>query len=615
MPVARDGMRGAASEAVTSAQREAGRGPAPLTVVEISTQDTSCLPEAGCRGRSATAGCSGASAGRCTRRSRGRTSKARSRAACRRRGRRSTAPPERRCRSRRCPGGGGGCRGGVCRRPRARRAGPTGGPPRRCRRRARAGRRGRGRRRRPRTRTSSQPRGRSRTATAASRSARPRRRTRRGPARRSRGGGRRGCRRRWEPGCRSAGTSRRPAGRLARQRRPPEALVPARRTDAAALRAVEHHERVRLSLVRLLLLHVREADHLVAPVAVEVGHRRRRCRPLQPRGRAHVGPRPGVPVIVVPLDPRAQPADELAPAETGADVAALTVHEPRRGEHRRAVVVEDVDLVVVERDDDLQLRVVVELADADVLAVGAVAVVADAVEARVVAVVPRPRARRPIQAARRVEDEHLRSRRRRVRRRRHHLDAAVPVEVRRRHAARLGALPAAAGRRGPAGLQAQLPARQCVRRAGAVVATDDDLARPVAVEVGDDARGVHAPRGRRALAEKTPLGVVDERAVERRDDLQPAVAVEIDEARRGEPAGLAGRDVALEPRLGGSGLGPPRRRERDKDRQYRRQPPHPGNLPPPPRTDSRTPGMAGTRQAISGLARCWRGLPAATLHA
>jgi hypothetical protein len=35
MPVARDRMPGAASEAVTSAQREAGRGPAPLTVVEI----------------------------------------------------------------------------------------------------------------------------------------------------------------------------------------------------------------------------------------------------------------------------------------------------------------------------------------------------------------------------------------------------------------------------------------------------------------------------------------------------------------------------------------------------------------------------------------------------
>jgi hypothetical protein len=86
-------------------------------------------------------------------------------------------------------------------------------------------------------------------------------------------------------------------------------------------------------------------------------------------------------------------------------------------------VVEDVDLVVVEGDDDLELRVVVEVADPDVLAVGAVAVVADAVEIGVVAgsgqrVVARPcrrgRPRGSVGLARGVEDEDLRSGVRRV---------------------------------------------------------------------------------------------------------------------------------------------------------------------------------------------------------
>ena len=76
-----------------------------------------------------------------------------------------------------------------------------------------------------------------------------------------------------------------------------------------------------------------------------------------------------------------------------ADVAALAVRVPRRREHRRAVVVEEVDLVVVEGDDDLALPVAVELPDPDVLPVGAVAVVADAVEGRVGGAVPRPAGR------------------------------------------------------------------------------------------------------------------------------------------------------------------------------------------------------------------------------
>jgi hypothetical protein len=52
-------------------------------------------------------------------------------------------------------------------------------------------------------------------------------------------------------------------------------------------------------------------------------------------------------------------------------------------------VVEEVDVVVVVGDDDLALRVVVELPDPDVLPVSPVAVVADAVEGRVGRAVPR----------------------------------------------------------------------------------------------------------------------------------------------------------------------------------------------------------------------------------
>ena len=258
-------------------------------------------------------------------------------------------------------------------------------------------------------------------------------------------------------------------GRLARQRQPPEALVPARRPRPAAVGAVERHDRVGLRLVRLVALHVRQPDHLVAPVAVEVDDRRRRGRPLQPRRRADVGPGARVPVVVVALHARAQPADELPPAEPGADVTALPVGEPRRGEHGRPVVVEEVDLVVVERDDELELRVVVELPDPDVLAVGAVALVADAVEGGVAAgpgerVVAGPRrrgrARRPVQRAGGVEDEDLGAGRRRVRRGHDDLDAPVAVQVARGHPARLGALPAAARGRGPARLQPQLARRR-----------------------------------------------------------------------------------------------------------------------------------------------------------
>ena len=262
------------------------------------------------------------------------------------------------------------------------------------------------------------------------------------------------------------------------------------------------------------MLRVRQADHLVVPVAVEIGDRRRRGGPLQPHRRPDVRPRAGVPVVVVVLDRRAQPADELPPAEAAADEAALPVRVPGRGEDRRAVVVEDVDLVVVVRDDDLELRIVVEVADADVLAVGAVAVVAGAVEVGVVAlrrqrVEPRPRRRRraarPVQLAGRVEHEHLRAGRRGVRRRHDDLDAAVSVEVCGCHPARLRALAAAARRRRPAGLESQLAADEVVRGDGSFVSADHDLRHLVAVEVGDDARRVDPPLRRRALAELRPF--------------------------------------------------------------------------------------------------------------
>jgi hypothetical protein len=246
--------------------------------------------------------------------------------------------------------------------------------------------------------------------------------------------------------------------RLAAQRRVGEPAVPSGRADPTVLGAVEDHERVVLGLVGLLHLGVGQPADLVVSVAVEVGDRRRRGRPLQPARLAHVGPRADVAVVLVGLDLRAQPADEPPPAQARADVPALAVCEPRRRQHRGAVVVEDVDLAVVEGDDDLQLRVVVEVADADVLAVGAVAVVADAVEAGVEGVVAGPGVGdRPVGRARGVEDEDLRTRRRGVRRRDHDLDAAVAVEVGRRHAAGLGALAAAARRSRPAGLELQMP--------------------------------------------------------------------------------------------------------------------------------------------------------------
>ena len=332
------------------------------------------------------------------------------------------------------------------------------------------------------------------------------------------------------PGARTAGLP--DLGRVVKP------FVPARRPGAVAVGAVEHHERVCLRLVRLLQLRVREADHLVPAVAVEVGDRRRRVRPLQPHRLPDVGPRARMLVVVARFHRRVEPADELAPAEPLPCVLAVAVAEPRRGEHGGAVVVEDVDLVVVEGDDDLELRVVVEVADADVLAVGAVAVVADAVEVGVVAlaaqaVVSRPGRRRsalrPVERAPCAEDEHLRAGRRGVRRRHDDLDPAVSVEIRRRESPRLGALAATARRGRPPRLELEATAAELVGSHRALVAADDDLRPPVAVEVRDCAGGIDPPFRRSGLAELAPLRVEDERRVEGRDDLEPAVAVQVDE--------------------------------------------------------------------------------------
>ena len=177
---------------------------------------------------------------------------------------------------------------------------------------------------------------------------------------------------------------------------------------------------------------VGDPDDLVAAVAVEVGDRGRRCGPLQPGLAGRARPGAGVQVVVAALDLGIGPADELAPAHPPALGVGLPVGEPGRREDRRAVEVEGVDLVVVEGGDDLQVAVVVDVADRDVLAVRAVAVVAHLVELQVVA---RPRelvvagpgggvaALGLEQVAVRAEDEDLGARGRGVGRRRHDLDA------------------------------------------------------------------------------------------------------------------------------------------------------------------------------------------------
>src|SRR5207253_2241673 len=130
---------------------------------------------------------------------------------------------------------------------------------------------------------------------------------------------------------------------------------------------------------------------------VEVRDARRRSRPLEPDLTvARVGPVARVQMVMVELDLRVRPADELAPTHPLIQELVLRVGEPARRQGARAVVMKDVELVVVVGDQDLELGPVVELADSDVLAVAAVALVALTIEARVAAgalvcVVTRPR--------------------------------------------------------------------------------------------------------------------------------------------------------------------------------------------------------------------------------
>jgi hypothetical protein len=323
--------------------------------------------------------------------------------------------------------------------------------------------------------------------------------------------------------------------------------------------AVEHHERVPLGLVGLLALGVGQADDLVASVAVQVGDRRRRLGPLQPHPPAHVRPGPAVQVQVVAFDGRREPADELPPAHAAPLVGPLAVPEPGRGEHRGAVVVEQVDLVVIEGHDDLPGGVVVQVPDAHVEPVRAVPPVALPVEAAVGRAVAGPGARRrargAVGTAGGVQDEHLRAGPGGVRRGHHHLHAAVAVEVGGGHAARLGALAAAAGGGRPAGHRAEPRGGEPVGGHRALAAAHHDLPGPVAVQVGHHRRRVDAaPRGR-PRAQPPSGGVEDEGRVGRRDDLQAPVAGEVHQPRRGEPAGLAGGDAPDVPRAGDRGGG------------------------------------------------------------
>ena len=108
---------------------------------------------------------------------------------------------------------------------------------------------------------------------------------------------------------------------------------------------------------------------------------------------------------------------------------------------------------------------------------------------------------------------------------------AVAVEVGRCHTASLWALAPAARRRRPAVLEPQLPADEVVGGDRAVVAADDDVGDLVAVEVGDDAGRVDAALRRSPFPEQMPFRIEHEGRVERGDDLELPVAVQVDEAR------------------------------------------------------------------------------------
>ena len=210
-----------------------------------------------------------------------------------------------------------------------------------------------------------------------------------------------------------------------------------------------------------------------------------------------------------------------------------------RGQDRGAVEVEGVDLVVVEGGDDLQVGVVVDVPDGDVLAVRAVAVVADLVEPQVVAAARAA----GCSGARRGGD-------------RPWAGTACRWALNTKTCAPVGevlvvvattstrpspfrsaaASPRTSGVWPPLLTDAGQPfftrSRPCRKSYAATVpdAADHDLGHSVALEVGDHRRGVDPALGRRAPAQLVSLRVEHERRVERRHDLLPAVAVQVDQA-------------------------------------------------------------------------------------
>ena len=138
-------------------------------------------------------------------------------------------------------------------------------------------------------------------------------------------------------------------------------------------------------------------------------------------------------------------------------------------------------------------------------------------------------ARRLEQPAARVEDEDLGAGGRGVRGRRHHLDPAVAVQVGGGEPTGLRRLAAARRGRRPPVLEGRPPPRSSYAATvpSLPATTMSGTPSPSRSATTDGARhGPHWP----APAEQASPRVEHERGVERRDDLQPSVSVEVDEA-------------------------------------------------------------------------------------
>ena len=82
---------------------------------------------------------------------------------------------------------------------------------------------------------------------------------------------------------------------------------------------------------------------------------------------------------------RIKPPDHSSPVESIPGIGRMAIAEVVRRQISCSIVIEDVDLVVVERHHDLQLRIVVEMAHAQIQTVTAVAVVSWPIGIRVIA--------------------------------------------------------------------------------------------------------------------------------------------------------------------------------------------------------------------------------------